>query len=322
MIEEILTIEGLCGEAGGLRCSTWDGKDRYDSLSIVSGLYGNEINGTYVALQLSNFLSVVEAGNSKDYRLIGKVQIIPVVNFLAFEEGNKNWAFDDYDLNFAFPGNSNGEVSEKICQEVLKLTMDATFGVILKSGNSCYRNFPHVKIWNSDRKLKKAANSLGLSTMKECEESPQFQTQLIRFWSDRQIHSMALSFGKLGALDLSFCRSIIDGMVNMMVDLEILEVEGKSKEKNKTPFFGSGDQALVLAVESGFFVPEIQLGSYVEEGQVIGNTFEVHTGKVLEKVRSLKPGLVVSLRDYPVIYQGEVLAEILITKKGLSFWPF
>jgi uncharacterized protein len=322
MIEKPLTIQGPCGEVGSLQFSTWDGKKRFDSISIVTGLQGNEVNGAYVALKLANFISEVEAGKSKSYRLLGKVQIIPVVNFLAFEEGGKSWAFDELDLNFAFPGNSNGEVSEKICQEVLKVTMDATYGVILESANSCYLDFPHVNIWNPDRKLKKVANSLQLGAVRIREESPHFQTQLVRFWMGREIQSLSVSCGKLSSLNVQSSKLIVEGLINMMVDLGILELTQEPKEKKKVPFFNSGDQTTILANESGFFAPEVTVGEYIEEGQVLGKVLEVQTGNVLEEVVAPKPGLLLTIRDYPAVYQSEVLVEILTPKKGLSFWPF
>jgi uncharacterized protein len=322
VIEKSLTIQGPCGEAGSLQFSTWDGKKRFDSISIVTGLQGNEVNGTYVALKLANFISKVEAGKSKGYRLLGKVQIIPVVNFLAFEEGKKSWAFDELDLSFAFPGNSNGEVSEKICQEILKITMDATYGVVLESADSCYLDFPHVNIWNSDRKLKKAANSLQLGAVRICEESPHFQTQLVRFWMDREIQSLSVSCGKLSSLNIPSSKLIVEGLINLMVCLDILELTEEPKEKKKIPFFNPGDQSTILANESGFFVPEVTVGEYVEEEQVLGKVLEVQTGSMLEEVVAPKPGLLLTIRDYPTVYQSEVLAQILTPKQGLSFWPF
>lgn len=322
MIEKPLIVQGPCGEAGSLQFSTWDGQDRFDSISIVAGLQGNEVNGAYIALKLANFISEVEAGKSEVYRLLGKVQIIPVVNFLAFEEGKKNWAFDELDLSFAFPGNPNGEVSEKICQEVLKITMNATYGVVLESANSCYLDFPHVNIWNPDRKLKKAANSLQLGAVRICDESPQFQTQLVRFWMDREIQSLSVSCGKLGSLNIPSNQLIVEGLIDMMVYLDILELTGQPKKKKKVPFFNSGDQTTILANEPGFFVPEIMVGEYVEEEQVLGKVLEIQTGNILEEVVAPKSGLLLTIRDYPTVYESEVLAEILTPKKGLNFWPF
>lgn len=322
MIEKTLTIQGPCGEAGSLQFSTWDGKDRFDSISIVTGLQGNEVNGTYIALKLANFISEIEVGKLKTFRLLGKVQIVPAANFLAFEEGKKSWAFDDLDLNFAFPGNPNGEVSERICQEILKITMDAAYGVVLESANSCYLDLSHVNIWSSDRKLKKTANSLQLGAVRIREESPHFQTQLVRFWMDREIQSFSVSCGKLSSLNIPSSNLIVEGLINMMVHLGILEFTGEPRGKKKVPFFNPGDQTTVLANESGFFVPEATVGEYIEEGQVLGKTLEVQTGKTLQEALAPKSGLLLTIRDYPTVYQSEVLAEILTPKKGLSFWPF
>ena len=179
-----------------------------------------------------------------------------------------------------------------------------------------------MKIWRSDRKLKKTANSLQLGAVKTCEESPNLQTHLVRFWMDREIQTLSISCGKLNALNISYCEFIVNGLINMLTHLNILESFKKSKGKKKVPLFNSGDQTTIFANESGFFVSEAEVGGFVKEKQILGKTLDLQTGKILEQIFASKSGLLISIRDYPTVYQNEVLAEILTPKKGLSFWPF
>ena len=70
-----------------------------------------------------------------------------------------------------------------------------------------------------------------------------------------------------------------------------------------------------------FFLPAVKLGAEIETGQKIGDIVDLYSGIVLESLLSQSSGYLISLRDYPIIYEKEVLA-IILNKSKLSFWPF
>ena len=51
--------------------------------------------------------------------------------------------------------------------------------------------------------------------------------------------------------------------------------------------------------------------SRVKKGQLIGIVADTLTGKVAERVVAPKPGLLFTLREYPVVYPGSLIGRIL-----------
>jgi predicted deacylase len=64
------------------------------------------------------------------------------------------------------------------------------------------------------------------------------------------------------------------------------------------------------------FLKEIQVGTAVHAGQQIGRITDIYSGKNLEEITAPADGFLVTLRQYPIVYEKEPLATILITKKS------
>ena len=54
----------------------------------------------------------------------------------------------------------------------------------------------------------------------------------------------------------------------------------------------------------------------IEHGDHIGDVVDPLSSKVVEKVQAVCDGLIFTLREYPVVYGGSLLARILEPVKG------
>jgi predicted deacylase len=81
--------------------------------------------------------------------------------------------------------------------------------------------------------------------------------------------------------------------------------------QKKQPVLVNPDE-VTMAVSnfSGFFVPEINLGEWIEKGSLVGKVISPNSGNVLEEIIASSNGLVFTLREYPMTYEGSVVARI------------
>ena len=95
------------------------------------------------------------------------------------------------------------------------------------------------------------------------------------------------------------------------------------KKPKKFPVrFNSRDkEQFVFAGSGGFFLPLVQPGSEIKKGQKVGEVVDVYSGIVSESLLAQSSGYLVTLRNYPMVYQKEVLA-VLLGKPKSRFWPF
>lgn len=290
-------------------------------LSIVSGLHGDQVNGMYINSLLTRFMDRVACGQEPDYKLKGKVQIFPVINIQAAQSGSRVWSFDDLDNDLAFPGSEKGEMTERIARTLLTHTSDSTHGVILKTGNHLYEDAAHIQLVDPDRPTKKMAESLGLSIARKLPDSTTFKLGLFGHWRGNDIPSLIISAGKSQALDRSLCDSLFTGLVDLMARTGVLTASNKNKEVAKLQIYPANAERPVMSSQAGLFVAEARIGSFLQQGQKLGEMRSIATGEILEEYSAPVDGYIITLRHYPVTFEKESVATLLIDKKP-GFWPF
>ena len=322
MRETILSIASPLGPAVTLCKNSWQASGSPDAtLSIVSGMHGDQLNGLYLNSRLIRFLNDVAEGREADFKLKGKVQVFPVVNIHAVRSATRLWSFDDLDLDLAFPGNEKGEVAEQIAQCILTHTVDSTHGVILKTGDHLYEDAPHAQLLQADRATRKMAQSLGLNIARELAKSPTSQLNLLYHWGETGISSLMLSIGRPQTLDRVLCDSVFEGLLNLLVHTEVLSATRGKNAKTDLHLFRSNGNYSILSEQAGLFIPEVEAGNFLKQGQKLGELRDIYSGETLEEYTVPKDGYLVTLRQHPVVYEKEPVA-ILLTEKKSGFWPF
>jgi len=279
------------------------------------------MNGIYVNSLLTRFLNRVVEGLEQDFKLKGKVQLFPVINIQAAQSGCRAWSFDDLDFDLAFPGNHKGEMTERIARAVVAHTSESTHGVILKTAHHLYEDATHIQVVEPDRPTKKMAQSLGLNIARKLPDSTVFPLSLFGHWRENDIPSLVISAGKPRALDRSLAASIFKGLVNLMASTGVLTNPGNKKEMTQLRIYPAKTERNIISSHAGMFVAEVQVGSFLQKGQKIGEMKSIDTGATLEEFAAPVDGHLITLRHYPVTFEKESIATLLSDKKQ-GFWPF
>ncbi|KMP12736.1 hypothetical protein UR09_00160 [Candidatus Nitromaritima sp. SCGC AAA799-A02] len=321
MKETLLVISSPLGPSTELSKFSWKGTNPRECVSIVSGIHGNQLNGIYLCSRLIRFLDAVAEGAEPDYQLKGKIQVIPAVNLNALRAGTRLWSFDDLDMDLAFPGNAQGELSEQVANAVTQHTADSHYGIVLHNAADHYEDAPHLICLNPDNVTKDMARSLGPEIAREPEESPAFRLRLYYQWVEQGMTALILSAGKPNHLNRPLCETLFAGLVNSLLWTETLSRNGKKPKKYPLRFHGRGGERCVLAGAAGLFLPLVKPGDVLKKGQKMGEVVDMYTGAVLDSPVAPADGDLVTLRDHPVVYQNEPLAVVL-AKSKFRFWPF
>ena len=322
MKETLLSIASPFGPAITLYKNSWEASKSPDNvLSIVSGLHGDQVNGLYINSRLTGFLDRVAEGLEPDFKLKGKVQIFPVVNIQATQSGSRVWSFDDLDADLAFPGNDRGEVTERIARAIFTHTADSTHAVLLKTADPLYVDAPHIQLADPDRPTKKMSESLGLPIARKLPDSTTFKLSLFGHWRENDIPSLKISAGKPQTLDRSLCDSLFAGLVDLMTHTGVLATSRTKKEFPKLQVYPANAEHPIISSQAGLFVTEVAVGSFLQKGSKVGEMRSIETGVILDEYAAPVDGYLVSLRQYPVTFEKELLATLL-TEKKTGFWPF
>jgi len=314
MKEKILSLPSPFGSNLEIYKNIW-GKST-EPLSIVSGLQGDHLNGILLNSHLTQFLDSVVEGIDSNYTLTGQVQIFPVVNANAVQSGSRLWPLDGMDMDLAFPGNPAGETSEAIASTILQHTKDSYWGLILTSAPPHYEDAPHTQIYKSNSTTKKLCRDLKIKIARQQKESSTQMVNLFHHWQEQETSSVMISLGSPRTINPKECKILFQGILNFMKAEGILK-DNRSKKsgyKTKTLIYRPDDEISVQTTTAGIFLKEVQAGSQLKKGQKIGEVRDIYSGKRLEQLISPEDGFLITLRQYPIVYEKEPIAIILSSK--------
>ena len=103
----------------------------------------------------------------------------------------------------------------------------------------------------------------------------------------------------------SYGEQLVKGLFNLMSKLGIWT---GPVEEPKVPIISKNEEVgFINAEASGVFVPSIKL----KKGEVVGSIVEPLTGKILSEELSPCDGIVFTLREFPIVYEGSLIARVL-----------
>jgi len=106
-----------------------------------------------------------------------------------------------------------------------------------------------------------------------------------------------------------------------MVHVGVLSTTREKRKTTELQIYPTAGQHSVVSSHAGLFIPEVAVGSFLKQGQKLGEMREIYSGETLEEYSAPKDGYLVTLRHYPVMFEKESVATLLTDKKQ-GFWPF
>ena len=106
----------------------------------------------------------------------------------------------------------------------------------------------------------------------------------------------------------AYGEQLTEGILNLMRSDGMWD--GKT-HCTHTPLISRDEVAFVNAGAAGIFMAQAQHGSSVKKGQLLGIIADPLTGNINERVTAPEDGLLFTLREYPVVYPGSLLARIV-----------
>ena len=112
------------------------------SCCIIGSLRGNEIQQLYMCSQLVKTLEALE--RKGDIAYDREILIIPSINSYGTNIGKRFWCLDNTDINRMFPGDPDGETTERIAAGIFKEICKYQYGVQFASFYISGMNIPEI----------------------------------------------------------------------------------------------------------------------------------------------------------------------------------
>ncbi len=263
-------------------------------VSMLAGIDGDEVTAMHAVNLVARVLTV--------QRPSARVTLLPCVNTPGAEAGEKT--FFGEELDAAFPGDPRSPAG-RLATAVLAATQ-ADLCVEVQTGNRFTCECPHARAPLYGRALE-AARASGLPVIWK-RAARHFDDGLSGAWRAEARQAFTLRGGQAGALSPEVARVLARAMVRILAGRGILPSDpdpgGDTLETDQVD-----EYRVNLA---GFFVAEVHAGERVRGGGVLGVVRTPIGGETVEEIRVKRPGIVLSVRTYPMVNAKELLVRIAV----------
>lgn len=273
-------------------------------ISIVSGIHGDELEGQLVIYLLAAWL------REHPEALRGTVDIYPAVNSLGVDTIIRGFPMYGTDLNRAFPGAKNDYLPAQVVHALAEDVEGSDIAIDIHSSNIFLREIPQIRI-NKEF----SESTLPLAKQLNCDfiwihdAVTVLEATFSHTLNSRGTKTLVVEMGVGMRLTKAYGRQLLRGILNLMQNEGIIETPTPFEVRE--PFSSEvGDVYYINAPAAGLFVPLLDHCDIIEEGQWIGDIVDPLTGTVRAPIHAPHSGILFTLREYPVVYEGSLLARI------------
>lgn len=273
-------------------------------ICIVSGIHGDELEGQYVCFKLQERLKQL-AGKWN-----GIVDIYPCLNPLGVDSITRKVPMFDLDMNRIFPGDKDGSMVEYVTSCVVDDLLGADLVIDIHASNIYLREIPQIRINELQKEpLIPMAKWLNMDYIWVHSASTVLESTLAYSLNERKTPTLVVEMGVGMRITPEYGDQLCDGILNAMIHLGMLEV---LKISIRRPIISTdGNVHFFNATCSGLFLPVVHHDNFVHKDDLVGKIVNPLSGEVLSEITSPCDGLVFTLREYPIVNEGNLMGRLL-----------
>ncbi len=307
MIEEVVSVELPVHEKmiihkNRLKPKMETGREK--RISIVTGVHGDELEGQYVCYEIIRRIQL-----NLEF-LNGIIDVYPCINPLGMDAVYRNVPKTETDMNRIFPGNKKGTMMEYIAFCIVEDIIGSDLCIDVHSSDTFLREIPQVRLRETySDKLLPFAERMNVDMIWTNAARTVDESTLAYSLNMLGVPAMIVEMGIGNHINKEFGDQVVDGIFNVMNKMGIWKGEVVPVKKPLVP--KEGEIEFIRANKTGVFIPAICYNQYVKEGQKLGEIIEPLSGECQEIFYAKRTGLVFSLREYPMIYEGALIARMI-----------
>ena len=278
--------------------------ERPKRIVIVTGTHGDELEGQFCCYEVIRRIK-----EHKEY-LNGIVDVFPALNPLGIDTITRGIPKFDLDMNRIFPGNLDGSLAEYTAYQVIEDIKGADLCVDIHSSNIFLREIPQIRInEETAERLVPLALKMNVDYIWIHAAATVLESTLAYSLNKAGVPTLVAEMGVGMRITKDYGYHLTNGIFSVMKHLGIWT--GPVEEVRHPMISTDGKVSFLNAEASGVFVPCVNHSNKVKAGEHIGDIISPVTGEVIHSVDSPVDGLVFTLREYPIVYEGSLLARIL-----------
>jgi predicted deacylase len=304
---EIFSSQLPVGETLSIKRSRFEPAYKRDDLkriSIVSGIHGDELEGQYAIYLLSSWLQ------KNQEAIHGIIDIYPAVNSLGIDSITRGFPLYEVDLNRTFPGGKHEFLPGQLVHALSQDIKGSNIAIDIHSSNIFLREIPQIRINKEfSKETLPLAKKLNCDFIWIHDAVTVLEATFSHTLNAMGTKTLVVEMGVGMRLTKVYGQQLLEGMLNLMHSEGIIKSDEKFEVRE--PFSSEiGRVHYLNASTSGLFVPALDHCAVINKNDEIGTIVEPLTGAVLDTLYAPSGGILFTLREYPVVYEGSLIARI------------
>ena len=272
---------------------------------VVTGIHGDELEGQYAIYELSRRI------RNAPQNLAGVIDIYPAVNPMGIGAIERGIPQFDLDMDRIFPGNETASPFEALAAELVEDVKGAQVAFDLHASNVYLREVPQIRIDDeqASEQLLSLARLANMDFLWVHANTAVLKGTFAHSMNDMGVPTLVIEAGVGMSITPEVGEQIAMGMLSVLAKVGVwtglVPIVRMPQESS------NGEVILIHAEKAGMFVPCAPFGKEVEEGQLVGRILDCGAGVVLQELRAPARGLLFTMREYPLVYPGNLIARIL-----------
>jgi predicted deacylase len=284
-------------------------------VAIASGIHGDELEGLYVCHRLAAWLEQLD--KERPDALLGQVELYPALNSLGLDTLRRSVPIYDVDLNRNFPGHAEGLLPQRMADATMRALRGASLVIDIHASNVYLREIPQVRISRDfEATLVPLARDMNLDLIWVHGAATVLENTLAYSLNASGVPCLVVEMGVGMRVTPVFAEQVVIGILHAWQALGVLAPDLEIEPNSHVPLIAhDGNVHFLNAEVSGLFVPSAAHWMAVGEGQLLGRIVSPLRGEMLAEVRSPVEGVLFTLREYPLVNEGSLLARIMETQR-------
>lgn len=306
-ITEIFSSQLPVGETLSIKKSRFTPTKKADNLkriSIVSGTHGDELEGQYVIYLLSSWLA------KNQNAIEGIIDLYPAVNALGVDSITRGFPVYEVDLNRVFPGSSEEYLPGQLVHALSLDVKGSDIAIDIHSSNIFLREIPQIRINKEfSNETLPLAKKLNCDFIWIHDAVTVLEATFSHAMNSMGTKTLVVEMGVGMRLTKEYGMQLLNGILNLMKHEGIIATDEEFEARE--PFSSEvGEVFYINSPTSGLFVPEFNHCEVIKKGDKVGIIVNPLDGRILDTVYAPSSGILFTLREYPVVYEGSLLARI------------
>ncbi|MCM1246443.1 MAG: M14 family metallopeptidase [Roseburia sp.] len=284
---------------------TMSSLDDMKRISVVTGIHGDELEGQYVCFELQRRIE------QNRECLKGIVDIYPAMNPLGIDSITRGIPAFDLDMNRLFPGDINGSMMEYVAARIMEDVAGSDCVFDIHASNIYLTEIPQIRINELHQDtLVPMAEAANVDFIWVHGTSTVLESTFAYSLNDTGTPVLVVEMGVGMRITQSYGNQMVDGIFNLMKKMGIWTGEVNPVRKpiiSRNP----DDVCYLNASVGGVFIPSIQHGAKMKQGEVIGKIVDPLCGEALDEVCAPEDGMLFTIRDYPIVVEGSLMGRLL-----------